>query len=72
MLSVGKEYTHCAGKSPLAPVLSHCPKHHPDCMTSSPVSFSSTIRSPLWKLRKAEPSPAGMERRSHGVQVQEE
>lgn len=55
--SVGRTYTHSAGKSPLAPVLSQCPKHQPDFITSSPVSFSSLIRSPFRKLRNAEPSP---------------
>jgi hypothetical protein len=57
LFRVGKEYTHWAGKSPFAPVLSHWPKHQPDCITSSPVSFSSVIKSPLRKLRNADPSP---------------
>ena len=46
-VKVGRTYTHSAGKSPRACVLSHLPTDHPVFITSSPSSLSRIIRSPF-------------------------
>ena len=55
---VGSTYTHSAGKSPFFPVRSQVPKHQPEFITVSPVSFSRMMRSPFLKLRNDELSAA--------------
>ncbi len=63
LVMVGKTYTQSAGKSPRRPLRTHSPKHHPEFMTTSPLSCSRIIRSPFWKLRKEELSPGKIERK---------
>lgn len=57
LVMVGRTYTHSAGKSPFFLVRMHSPIHQPEFITVSPFCWSRTIRSPLLKDRKEEPSP---------------
>lgn len=63
LVMVGRTYTHSAGKSPFFLVRIHSPIHQPEFITVSPFCWSRTIRSPLLKDRKEEPSPT--ERKHH-------
>lgn len=63
LVMVGRTYTHSAGKSPFFLVRIHSPIHQPEFITVSPFCWSRTIRSPLLKDRKEEPSPT--ERKNH-------